>query len=325
MNVIRRNTREDLQLMQLFASTDVLEKKILMSVAEEVNKTKAEEIKEHYENDINYLLHFSLNDLAENINAPVDTIRNAERTIYKDETKRFDKMLDYKISTQKDIKINSKYEHFKCRTNVFSEFGISERGTFVVKVNAGALILFSRYLKYYRHYDIIEAKYLTVSSSIEFYKFLKDRINRGKERDFYISIESLKNELGISKNKYKLYGDLKRKVINPALADMQKNLCPTCFDYTEKKQGRKVIGLHIKTIENIQNKDDLYALERLAIYLKQTSDKEFKEFYADFCFAFQISEYKDDIKKVKTKDSFKKLSKKIQLKFINWLEPKLNI
>jgi len=319
MNVIRRNIREDLQFNHMFADRDILEKKILMCVAEIINREPPEKIETLYKLNQNYNIHFPVSELANSINVTERAITKADKTTLNN-LKRFDAMLFYKIDTVRILKVKDVEKTFQCRSVVFSSFGISDKGDFLITVNSGALMLFSRYLKYYRHYDIIEAKYLTITSSIEFYKFLKDRLNRGKDFNFYISIDDLKIELGLTE-KYKLYGDLKRKVLNPAQKDMQKKSF-FWFEYTEKKQGKKVIGLNIKIVQSEDNKKNIYNLERVENYIKTTTEEQFKKDFENF---IMRSYYDEDnrnkhLEPLKTKKSLKEFPEKIQLKFINFLE-----
>lgn len=90
--------------------------------------------------------------------------------------------------------------------------------------------------KSFTKFDLCTILQLKSAFSIRIYELLKQYENIG-ERSFLI--EELKSILGISKNKYKLYGHFKARVLNIA----KKELCEKTdilFDFEETKIGRGV-------------------------------------------------------------------------------------
>ncbi len=91
----------------------------------------------------------------------------------------------------------------------------------------------------YLVYDIRNILKLTSSYSIRIYELLKQYEKIGR-RTF--DVENLKLILGILPSEYKLYGHFKDKVILKAQADLAAETDIT-FEFEEKKQGKKVVGL----------------------------------------------------------------------------------
>lgn len=75
--------------------------------------------------------------------------------------------------------------------------------------------------------------------SCRIYELLKRFIKIGHRN---LSIEELRNKLGIDCDKYKLYSDFKRKVILKAQKEINKK-SDIQFDFQEVKKGRKVESL----------------------------------------------------------------------------------
>ncbi len=115
---------------------------------------------------------------------------------------------------------------------------------FSPKLKPYLLQLKERFTKYAFSY-VIRLKH---TYSIRFYELLKQYENLGGQRSF--DLENLREILGIGENEYKLYGDLKKKVIVPAKKEFDlkynKQELDFTFEYEEQKEGRKVIGLKFK-------------------------------------------------------------------------------
>jgi plasmid replication initiation protein len=93
--------------------------------------------------------------------------------------------------------------------------------------------------EFFTKYYLKNAIKLNSAYSIRIYELLK-QYERISERKF--SVDHLKYVLGIQDSKYKLYGDFKRYVINPAQKDIKKN-SDISFNYKEIKEGHKVAEL----------------------------------------------------------------------------------
>jgi plasmid replication initiation protein len=109
------------------------------------------------------------------------------------------------------------------------------------KLKPYLLQLKERFTKYYLK-DVIQMRH---SYSIRLYELLKQYEPIGHR---YFDLDELRYVLGIKPDEYKLYADFKARVIEPAKAEFNekcsKKELDLTFDYTPKKQSRKVIGLH---------------------------------------------------------------------------------
>ena len=194
MNLIKYNTREHKEILRIFAHSTKIEKKVMMNIAYKINKLK--------ENDWRgkgyYIIEIPMPELIERTESNYEAIKRICRKIA---GKVINLNIPYKLK-------NGKVEIFNSFISVFPECGISEN-IFRIEVKETVLPLFSRALERYRHYNIIEAKFLTHKHSIELYKYLKDKQNQNIS-DFTISIENLKNELGLE-YKYIKYNDFKKE------------------------------------------------------------------------------------------------------------------
>lgn len=75
--------------------------------------------------------------------------------------------------------------------------------------------------------------------SIRIYEILKQYESLKKRR---MTIEELRNVLGIEPSKYKQYGHLKSRILLPSQQEIDKNT-DISFNFTETKTGRKVTGV----------------------------------------------------------------------------------
>ena len=82
--------------------------------------------------------------------------------------------------------------------------------------------------------------------SIRLYELLKQYEKIG-ERTF--DLIEFKKTLGIRPGSYKLYGHLKSKILNPTQKELKQN-ADIRFDFKEKKQGRKVVGIIFRIKQN---------------------------------------------------------------------------
>jgi len=109
---------------------------------------------------------------------------------------------------------------------------------FSQKLKPYLLQLKSRFTKYQLEY----ALKLRKSYSIRIYELLK-QWEKLKTRT--VEIAELKEALGIDKNKYTFYGDLKRRILNPAQKEISEKT-DISFKFIEIKKGRKVLMIRFK-------------------------------------------------------------------------------
>ncbi len=91
---------------------------------------------------------------------------------------------------------------------------------------------------------------LNSAYSIRIYEFLKSYQYKGGVQ---YSVEDLKTLLGAS-DKYDDYRDFKKRVLNTAQQELSKK-SDICFDYTEKRDRRKIVALDFKVYENPNTPD----------------------------------------------------------------------
>jgi plasmid replication initiation protein len=315
MQIIKYNTREHKLILRVFAHSSKVEKKVMMNVANEINKLKEED----WKGKGLYPIEIPMSALIERTQSNYEAIKRICDNVM---SKIIQMEIPYKLK-------NGKTEIFKSFVCVFPECGISDN-TFRIEVKETVLPLFSRTLEVYRHYNIIEAKFLTHKHSIELYKFLKDKYNQSKT-EFTIDLGVLRAELGLE-NKYKLYGHLKNRVLEPAKEDM-KNNSVLWFEYKEIKRSRSVTDLIFYIHTNKEKEQEIYTNERIRIYTKTTTENKFKEDFLHFLeedyYFSKLSKTIDysDLEKaklsLKTKTSLKDYSLKIQKQFIDFLEPSI--
>jgi len=308
MQLIKYNTREHKLILRVFAHSSKVEKKVMMNVANEINKLKEDD----WKGKGVYPIEISMNDLMERTNTPYKSI---DRICDRITSKKIKMEIPYKLK-------NGETTIFKSLEVCFPSCAISEN-VFKIEVKETVLPLFSRALEIYRHYNIIEAKYLTHKHSIEMYKFLKDKLNRGIS-DFTVPVDKFKIELGLE-NKYTLYADLRRRVLIPAQKDMKTHHSVLWFDFKEIKRSRSVADLLFHIHEDKDKQQELYANERLKTYFKTETETQFKK---DFTHFLEESEnYKPKLKELlrelKTKKFLKEYPTKTQLDFVKFLEPNL--
>lgn len=95
--------------------------------------------------------------------------------------------------------------------------------------------------------------------SVPFYELLEDYKNVNVPK---MTIQEFKNFLGIKEDEYKLFADLKKRVIEVIKDEINTKTAFT-IDYELKKTGRKVIGIQWQIVEYNDEKQNLY-FEKLA-------------------------------------------------------------
>lgn len=101
-------------------------------------------------------------------------------------------------------------------------------------------------------YQLENVLKLRRSYSIRLYEMTKQW---RKLQKVTVNLEELKEILGITKDKYKVYGNFKKKILQPS----QKEICEKtdiCFEITEIKKSRKVIAVKFKIEHQTQNRKE---------------------------------------------------------------------
>jgi plasmid replication initiation protein len=315
MKLTKYNTKEHKDILRVFAHSSKIEKKVYMNLAYELNKLKESD----WKGKGLYPIEIPIETLTERTDSSYRAIKNICRKVVK---KTIEMKIPHKLK-------NGKQTIFDSIEVIFPSCGIDDN-VFKIEVKETVIPLFSRALERYRHYNIIEAKFLTHKHSIEIYKFLKDKQNQNIS-DFTISIKDFKIELGLE-CKYKLYADCKKWVIEPAKKDM-KNNSVLWFEYKEIKRSRSVTDLIFYIHANKEKEQDIYITERIRIYTKSTTEERFKIDFlhfleADYCFSnlsktIDYSNLEKAKLSLKTKTTLKDYSLKIQKQFIEFLEPSI--
>lgn len=97
--------------------------------------------------------------------------------------------------------------------------------------------------------QIIPLKYISEFRCRHSYKFYKEVCNKfeiGKlESQIFVSLDDLRKWLKLKSGSYKNFADIRRKILEPVMADINGDKCNIIIDYEEKKEGRKIIGIEL--------------------------------------------------------------------------------
>ena len=102
--------------------------------------------------------------------------------------------------------------------------------------------------------DLEVIKEIKSKYAVTFYELLEDYKNVNVP---YMSIEEFKEFLGIEKEKYKLFGDLKKWVIQVIKEEINEKT-PFTIDFELKKEGPKVVGIQWRVVEYNNKKMNKY-------------------------------------------------------------------
>ena len=151
--------------------------------------------------------------------------------------------------------------------------------------------------------------------SIRLYELMRQYMNT-KQKIRIIEIEDFRAQLGlieydrknnIIKEKFKLYGHIKDRILKPAQKELKKKT-DICFEFQEIKTGRKVTAIKFFMKENIKSKelplsfsDDKKNYEfnkakvEIAVLdiIKETNDNASKNFYYKIAWAFILNGKED--------------------------------
>jgi plasmid replication initiation protein len=114
--------------------------------------------------------------------------------------------------------------------------------------------------KYYTRYRMINLINLENCHSEAMYELLKQFESAGQRR---VYLDDLRNMLGLGK-KYPLYSNLRAKVIEPTVEEINK-FTDINISYEELKEGRKIVALHFKIWQDSKN-------EHISVALKKHGD-----------------------------------------------------
>lgn len=111
----------------------------------------------------------------------------------------------------------------------------------------------------------LESKY-----AIRIYQITKSNIYK---KTFVLELETLKKQLKLTQKSYSLYGNIKKKVIEPALAEINEKT-DISLNYEEIKIGRKVEMLKFKVS---QKKNNPVKIKPITKSNNKVSESNFKE------------------------------------------------
>ncbi len=111
---------------------------------------------------------------------------------------------------------------------------------------------------YFTKYHLITVMQFKSFYYIRIYELLKQYESIGWR---YFELDEFRRILGILPDKYKLYADIKRRIINPAKREFDKKYnedkLDFIFDFKEVKERRKVIGIRLEIKKQKQLELDL--------------------------------------------------------------------
>lgn len=155
----------------------------------------------------------------------------------------------------KSVDINTSTDNVCDLVVIFRRITIDKKGLITFRIEEDIkpfiLDLTSNFTQYY--FENIAR--LKSNFSIRIYELLKQYEKIGNRK---ISILSLRHFLNVSDDKYKLYGDFKKKTILIAQKEL-KEKTDICFDFEENKIGNKVFEINFIIMRN--KKDILLTLD----------------------------------------------------------------
>ena len=184
-----------------------------------------------------------------------------------EETKEITKKLLERVLIIKDLLSNSELQiGWLASAQYFHGKGYVEL-EFSPKLKPYLLELKERFTKY----QLKNVLSLKSSYSIRIYELLKQYERIGER---YFNLDEIKNTIGVQGDKYKLYGDFKRKILNKALSEL-KGRTDIVFTYKEKKQAQKVIGIYFFIKTRIREKEvepefdlEMAAIKNIELYTR---------------------------------------------------------
>ena len=235
----------------------------------------------------------------------LDSFSNAYRDLKKAAEKLYDRSVTIEDPDINNLKITQR------KTRWISSIDyIPGEGKLVLSFSSGIIPYISKLSKEFTRYKLRHVTRFESVYSIRLYELLIQWISAG-ERE--IEVEWLKKQFQVG-NKYSRLGDLKRRVIDPAIAEINKH-SNLWVKYGQIKLGRTVTHFHFQfgENENIKNKrkltdEDINNLakpgETKAAVIARLTKTSLSEFY-------NTGESWDDVKK--RKNSFKDVKKNLKL------------
>lgn len=129
----------------------------------------------------------------------------------------------------------------------YGEVGKEELSYILVELHPKLKPYLLQLKEQFTQYNITFLMKMQSSHSKRIYKLLKQFENLG-QRTFLVG--KLREILCIEENEYKQYYDFKKRFILKAQIDLEK-YTDICFDFTEKKRGRKVVSINFIIKSNI--------------------------------------------------------------------------
>jgi len=165
----------------------------------------------------------------------------------------------------KSVDINTSTDNLCDLVVIFRRITIDKKGLITFKIEEDIkpfiLDLTSNFTQYYfENIALLKSNF-----SIRIYELLKQYEKIGNRN---MSVLSLRHFLNVSDDKYKLYGDFKKKTILIAQKEL-KDKTDLCFDFEESKIGNKVVEINFIIMKN---KKDI--LLKLDIEKEQVEDKK---------------------------------------------------
>jgi plasmid replication initiation protein len=152
-------------------------------------------------------------------------------------------------------------------------------GRWYVEINAHdeALPLMFNFKEKYFKYRLENVLTLKSLNQIRLYELLKAREHIGGTLD--ISIDILKQKLGIGKKQYPRWNNFKARVIEPCREALQGNT-DICFTYVPIKEGNRIVGIRFTVYimpEVIPEVTKITYQSETAVYYAQALGEEFTE------------------------------------------------
>ena len=138
----------------------------------------------------------------------------------------------------------------------------SNRGTLLVDFHPDLKPYLLQLQGYFTQYENKNIQQFKCVHSLRFYEFLKQKQNLGKGKEFYIelTIAEIRSMFCFSDNEYKNTKDLRVRVIEPALKEINEQTDLSIVDIQFLKKGRSINSIYItakpKTLSKTLKKSD---------------------------------------------------------------------
>lgn len=164
----------------------------------------------------------------------------SEELLYRDLPKTCKKIISRVIEVKQD---NGNWEMFNI---ISSAKYISKQGSLKLKINEDAWKYLLHLKELFSSYQLKNVLHLDSKYSIRLYQLTKSNSYKG---EWSIELDEFKEILKLNKKSYDLYGNIKLKVISPAIKEINEKTNMN-IEVEELKMGRKVHTLKFKIKEN---------------------------------------------------------------------------